>query len=152
MIPERRPYSYRDDPAVPPFPDDRPIIVFDGLCVMCSAWARFVLRHDARGRFRLLPTQTPLGRAIYRHYGLDPENYQTNLLIEGGRVFVKADGSIRMFVGLGAPWAAAAALRIVPLPWLDALYGVVARNRLKWFGTRQVCMLTAPGMADRFLG
>ena len=44
-----RPYSYRDDPAVPKFPDERPIIIFDGYCAMCSGFARFVLRHD-RGR------------------------------------------------------------------------------------------------------
>jgi transposase InsO family protein len=58
-------FSYRHDPAVPDFPDDRPIIVFDGHCVMCSGWANFVLRQDRKARYRLLPAQTPLGRALY---------------------------------------------------------------------------------------
>ena len=62
----REPFSYRSDPAVPKFPDDRPIIVFDGHCAMCSNWARFVLRHDANGVYRLLPAQSSLGRALYR--------------------------------------------------------------------------------------
>ena len=57
-------YSYRADPAVPDFPDDRPIIVFDGYCALCSGWARFVLRHDRRERYRLLAAQSPLGRAL----------------------------------------------------------------------------------------
>ena len=61
-------FSYRDDPAVPAFPDDRPLIVFDGVCVLCSASARFVLRHDEAGRFRLTAAQSSVGQALYRHH------------------------------------------------------------------------------------
>ena len=145
------PYSYRADPAVPAFADDRPVIVFDGHCALCSGWARFVLRNDRRGRYRLLPAQTPLGTAVYRHYGLDPVDYETNLLLQDGRLFVKSEGTIRMFEGLGLPWSLAAAFRILPLPWRDALYSVAARNRLKWFGRREVCFLGEAGWQDRFL-
>jgi predicted DCC family thiol-disulfide oxidoreductase YuxK len=145
------PYSYRADSVVPAFADDRPIIVFDGYCALCSGWARFVLRQDRRGRFRLLPAQTPLGRAIYVHYGLDPVDYETNLLIQDGRLHVKSEGTIRMFEGLGLPWSLMAVWRVLPLPWRDALYGVMARNRLKWFGRREVCFLGEAGWQDRFL-
>lgn len=145
------PYSYRGDPTVPDFPDDRPIIVFDGHCALCSGFARFVLRHDVSARYRLLPAQTPLGTALYRHYGLDPDDYRTNILLEGGRAYFKSEGSIRMFQGLGWPWRAAAVVRVLPRPWRDALYSVVARNRIRWFGRRDVCYLAEPGMADRFL-
>ncbi|MEX0591653.1 MAG: DCC1-like thiol-disulfide oxidoreductase family protein, partial [Xanthobacteraceae bacterium] len=58
---ERRPYSYRNDPSVPTFPDDRPIIIFDGYCALCAGWAQFVLRHDADAKYRLLSAQSPLG-------------------------------------------------------------------------------------------
>jgi predicted DCC family thiol-disulfide oxidoreductase YuxK len=57
----RPPYSYRGDPEVGAFPDDRPIIIFDGYCALCSGWAQFVLRHDARGVYRLVAAQTQLG-------------------------------------------------------------------------------------------
>jgi predicted DCC family thiol-disulfide oxidoreductase YuxK len=136
---------------VPAFADDRPVIVFDGHCALCSGWARFVLRHDRRGRYRLLPAQTPLGEAIYRHYGLDPVDYETNLLLEDGRLFMKSEGTIRMFEGLGLPWSLMAVGRVLPLAWRDALYGLVARNRIKWFGRREVCYLGDPGWTDRFL-
>ena len=111
-----------------------------------------MLRHDRRARYRLLPAQTTLGRAIYVHYGLDPVDYETNLLLDGGRLYVKSDGTIRMFEGLGAPWSWLAALRLLPLGWRDALYGIMARNRLKWFGRREACYLGEPGWSDRFLG
>jgi predicted DCC family thiol-disulfide oxidoreductase YuxK len=145
-------YSYRANPAVPSFADDQPIIVFDGHCVMCSAFARFVLRHDKAGRFRLLPAQTPLGEALYRHYGLDPHNYETNILIQDGRAWFKSEGSIRMARGLGAPWSFASVLRVLPLRWRDGLYELLARNRLRLFGRREVCYLAEPGMEGRFLG
>src|ERR1700682_462317 len=98
-----RAYSYRDDATVPSFPDDRPIFVFDGHCVLCSAAAQFVLRHDKRRRFRLLAAQTLLGAAIYSHYGLDSTNYQTNMVLEDGRAWLKSESSIRIFEGVGFP-------------------------------------------------
>jgi predicted DCC family thiol-disulfide oxidoreductase YuxK len=101
------PYSYKSDPAVPAFPDDRPIIIFDGHCVLCSRFARFVLRHDRRGVFRLTAAQTPLGQSLFRHIGLDPVNFETNVLLEDGQAYFKSDGTIRMFVHLGFPWSIA---------------------------------------------
>ncbi len=147
----REPYSYRDDPAVPRFPDDRPIIIFDGYCAMCSGWARFVLRHDRRGAYRLLPAQSPVGRALYVHYGLDPLDYETNILIENGVAWFKSEGSIRMAEGLGLPWRLAVVLRIFPRPLRDSLYNMVARNRLRIFGKRDTCYLADPKYLDRFL-
>ena len=76
----REAYSYRSDPALPRFPDDKPIIIFDGYCALCTGWAAFVLRHDHRHRYRLLTAQSELGRALYVHYGLNPEDYETNIL------------------------------------------------------------------------
>jgi predicted DCC family thiol-disulfide oxidoreductase YuxK len=147
----RKPHSWRDDPTVPPFPDDRPILIFDGHCVLCSSFAQFILRHDHRRRFRLLAAQTPLGVALYRHFDLDPTDYQTNILIEGGRAWLKSEGSIRVFERLGFPWSVMAIGRVLPLPVRDWLYEIVARNRLRWFGTRATCYLPDQSEADRFL-
>lgn len=147
----KSPYSYRDDPTVPDFPDDRPIIVFDGHCVFCSAWARLVLRFDRKGLFRLLPAQTPLGEALYRHYGLDPADYETNILIENGRARFKADGSMRMARLLGFPFALASVFRVLPGPVADWLYDLVAKNRYRLFGRSDVCYLPEAKYADRVL-
>lgn len=148
----REPYSWRDDATVPPFPDDRPILIFDGHCVLCSSFAQFILRHDRRRRFRLLAAQTPLGVALYRHFGLDPVDYDTNILIEEGRAWQKSESSIRVFERLGFPWSLMTASRVLPRPVRDRLYGTIARNRLRWFGTRATCYLPDPSEADRFLG
>lgn len=144
-------FSYRRDPNVPAFPDDKPIIVFDGHCALCSGWARFVIRRDPLGQFRLLPAQAPLGRALYAHYGLDTEDFETNILLDGGRAWFKLEGSIRMAERLGPPWSAAAVLRVLPERWQGALYDVVARNRLRLFGRLDVCHRPDPADAGRFL-
>jgi len=144
-------YSYRDDPNVPKFLDDKPIIVFDGYCALCSGFANFVTRHDTQKALRLLPAQSPLGEALYAHYGLKPDDYETNLLIENGRIRVKSDGSLAMFAYLGWPWKILSVGRVLPRPIRDWMYGIIARNRLRWFGQRDVCYLPRPEDADRFL-
>jgi predicted DCC family thiol-disulfide oxidoreductase YuxK len=143
-------YSYRADAHIPAFADDKPIIIFDGECVLCSGFAQFVLRHDRQQRFRLLMSQSPLGMALYRHYGLDPANYTTNILIKDGHAWFKSTGSIMMFVQLGLPWSLACVFRILPVPLRDKLYDIVAANRLRWFGQR-LCFVPSPADAERFL-
>jgi predicted DCC family thiol-disulfide oxidoreductase YuxK len=145
-------YSYRRDPAVPDFNDDRPIVVFDGYCALCSGWAQFILRHDHRRKYRLMRAQSPVGRALYVHYGLDPEDYETNILIDQGVASFKSEACIRMAEGLGWPWSLARVLRILPRALRDRLYGLVARNRLRVFGRRASCYVPGPGEGDRFLG
>ena len=148
----REAYSYRNDAAVPPFPDDHPILIFDGHCVLCSSFARFILRVDRRRRFRLMAAQSPLGIALYRHFGLHPTDYETNILIEDGWTWLKSEGSIRVFEELGWPWSLVSVARLLPRPVRDRLYEIVARNRLRWFGVRQTCFLPDPSHADRFIG
>jgi predicted DCC family thiol-disulfide oxidoreductase YuxK len=147
----RTPYSYRQDSAVPRFADDKPIIIFDGYCALCSGWAAFVLRHDTQAKYRLLSAQSPLGHALYVHYGLDPQDYETNILIADGVAWFRSEGSIRMAEGLGFPWSLAAVFRVLPMAWRDRMYATVARTRLKWFGKRDSCYLPDSRHADRFL-
>jgi len=136
---------------VPAFADDKAIVIFDGVCVMCSAFAQTMLTRDRAGVFRLLAAQSDLGAALYRHYGLDPVNYETNILIEDGRAWFRSEASIRIMARLGLPWSMAVLGRVLPLGWRDRLYEVVARNRLKWFGVRAQCYVPRPEDASRFL-
>jgi predicted DCC family thiol-disulfide oxidoreductase YuxK len=148
---KRTPFEYRADAAVPAFRDDRPIIVFDGKCVLCSAFAQFVLRKDRDARFRLLAAQSALGEALYRHFGLDPVKYETYILLDKGIAHFRSEAAIRIFEGLGGAWRLAFLCRICPRPLRDALYDLVARNRLRWFGARATCYVPDQSQADRFL-
>jgi predicted DCC family thiol-disulfide oxidoreductase YuxK len=147
----KEPYSWRSDPDVPAFPDQYPLVVFDGECVLCSANARFVLGRDRRRRFRLTTAQGPLGAALYRHFGLPSDEEGTILVIDRGRLLTDSDAALAIPAGLGWPWRIAAAARIVPRPLRDRAYRMIARNRFRWFGRRETCWLPAPADSDRIL-
>lgn len=144
-------FSYRADPSVPAFADGQPIIVFDGACALCSGLVQFVLRHDKAGRYRFLPAQSALGHALYVHYGLDPEAYESNILLQDGVAWFKSEGCIRIAEGLGAPWSLAAALRLLPVPMRDWLYERIARNRFRLFARRDTCFVPGAEFSGRFL-
>jgi predicted DCC family thiol-disulfide oxidoreductase YuxK len=130
---------------------DRPIILFDAECVLCSRNAQFVLAHDREGRFRLASMQGEVGAGLYRKYGMDPRNPDTILLIEGDRVRRDSDAVLRIYEGLGFPWRAASVLRLVPAFLRDPVYRWVARNRYRLFGKRETCWVAPPEYRDRLL-
>ena len=143
--------SYRSDPAVPAFPDDRPVIIFDGQCALCSGFVGFILKHDRHKRFRLAPAQSKLGAALYAHYAKAGRDYETHMLIENGEASFKSTAAIRMVEILGPPWSLTALARVVASPLRDWVYDRVARNRIFWFGARQTCFTPPPQDVDRFL-
>ena len=98
-----------------------------------------------------MAAQTPLGQAIYRHFDLDPVNFETYVLLEEGRALLKSAAAIRIVARLGFPWSLVKVLGYMPRTLLDRLYDVVARNRLRWFGSRSQCFLADPAHRDRFL-
>lgn len=120
----------------------RSIILFDALCVLCSANAQFVLRHDHRRRFLLASVQGEAGRALCRRHGIDPGDPDTIIVVTGEQALRDSNAVLAIYAGLGQPWSAAAAvLRLVPRMIRDPLYRWVARNRYRLFGRREVCWL-----------
>ena len=144
-------YSYRADPSVPPFPDDKVLVVFDGVCVLCSGFARFILARDTGFAFRLATAQSPLGQALYRHYGLDDDAFETNLMVADGRAHAKLDTVALAASRLGGAWRLLAVLRLIPRPLADWLYDAIARNRYRLFGRTEACMMPPPQWHDRFI-
>jgi len=128
-----------------------PIIVFDAMCVLCSANATFILRHDRVGRFRLASMQEDVGAALYRQFGIDPANPETLIVVEGNKALRNSDAVLAIWAGLDRPWNALAAFRIVP-HWLrDPVYRWIARHRYRLFGRRSTCWLPTAEQARRIL-
>lgn len=148
---EMPPYSYRSDPQVPPFPDDKGLIVFDGVCALCTGSARFVLKRDPAFRFRLATAQSPLGQALFRHYGLNAETFETNLVLIDGRAYAKLDSVAEVCQRLSGFWALLSALRLLPRSLGDWLYDRIALNRYTLFGRTDRCMIPQRQWRARFL-
>ncbi|CUS46082.1 MAG: DCC1-like thiol-disulfide oxidoreductase family protein [Pseudomonadota bacterium] len=128
-----------------------PVIVFDALCVLCSANARFVLKHDRREHFRLASMQGETGAALYRRFGIDPANPETIILVDGDDIRRDSDAVLAIYAGLRWPWRAAAVLRLVPRLLRDPVYRLIARNRYRLFGRRETCWLPTAEQARRVL-
>lgn len=135
------------DPAS--LPD--PLILFDGQCRLCHGMVRFVLRRDRRGRFHFAALQSPLAQDLCGRFGHDAASLQSVAVWHGGQLLLRSDATIQIARELGWPWRAAAVLRLLPRPLRDWGYGVVARNRYRWFGSRQSCALPEPEHRHRFL-
>lgn len=149
---ESAPYSYRADSFVPAFDDAAPLIVFDGVCVLCSGFVRFVLRFDRARRFRFTLAQGPLGQALYRHYRLDPVEFETNLVIREGVVYSKLGAFAVVLNEFGGAWKLLALIRFIPQPVSDWLYDRIAKNRYRIFGRTESCMVPGDDIRSRFIG
>jgi predicted DCC family thiol-disulfide oxidoreductase YuxK len=137
----RAAYSYRDDPSVPPFPDDKAVIVYDGVCILCSTAMRAIARRDTAGRYRFISGQSALGQALFRHYELEPGDFETVLLIEDGRAWGKLDMVRRVAAGIGGAWRLFGLFSILPGGAQDWCYDRIAKNRYRLFGRSDVCMV-----------
>lgn len=128
-----------------------PIIVFDAECILCTANAQFVLRHDRARHFRLASMQKEAGASLYRRFGIDPGNPESMIVVEGDRLLRDSDAILAIYGGLGWPWKAVCLLRLVPRFLRDPVYRWLARNRHRLFGRRETCWIPSPEDRDRML-
>ena len=127
------------------------LILYDGDCVLCSNWFRFVAQRDVDRKFLFTAIQSPYGRRLATRYGIDPDNPQSNAVLIDGKVNLKSDSALAAISNLpGYAW--------VQLFWLlpkrlrDPLYSMIARNRYRWFGKNETCWLGGTKYADRVIG
>lgn len=142
-------YSYRGDPTVPPFDDGRALFVFDGVCVLCSGGASRLMHVDRWAKVNFTSMQGVLGQALYRHYGVDPD--ESYLLIANGRAFTASRGYLELCAIMGGFWHLLRVGALVPEGWRDALYASIARNRYRWFGRAEYCARLTPEQRARLV-
>lgn len=134
-----------------PTPTSGPIVVFDAMCVLCSANAQFVLANDKVGRFRLASMQGDVGAALFTRFGIDPTDPDTIIVVDGDTVWRNSDAVLAIYSGLGWPWRAAAIFKLVPRFIRNPIYRFIATNRYRIFGKRETCWLPNPEQARRVL-
>jgi predicted DCC family thiol-disulfide oxidoreductase YuxK len=127
------------------------IVVFDAQCLLCDGWVRFLLRHDKHQRLRFASIQGAQGLALLQRAGLQVEGLQTLLLVDGERSWQHTAAILRILHELGGFWRLAWLGWLVPAPIRDALYRWLARNRYRWFGRSETCLLPPADAAWRFL-
>jgi predicted DCC family thiol-disulfide oxidoreductase YuxK len=128
-----------------------PTILFDGVCNLCNGFVQFVINHDPKGHFHFAALQSDTGQEVLRTHGLPTEQFNTVLLLEGGRLYTRSTAALRIARHLSGGWSWLYFLVIVPKFLRDPLYNWVSRNRYRWFGQQESCMLPTPELKTRFL-
>lgn len=140
---------------------ESPVILFDGTCVLCNRWVRFVIARDPEARFRFAALQSDAGRRMLAETteavtatsaGGATSWPDSILLLEEGRVWMRSDAALRIARQLCGPsrWMAAP-VGLLPRPLRDALYDFVARHRYRWFGRNDACAVLTPALRSRVI-
>ena len=129
----------------------RAVVLFDGVCNLCNGFVRFVIPRDPLDHIRFAALQSEAARRLMAPTGVTRGDADSIVLVEGERAFVRSEAALRIARQLRFPWPLLYGLVVVPRPIRDWAYDIVARNRYRWFGRRDVCMMPGPETQDRFL-
>ena len=127
------------------------IVLFDGVCNYCNGRVNFVIKHDKKDRFRFAALQSEVGKAILEKYHVPAVDMSSFVLIEDGKYYLRSTAALRLLKRLGGIYSLLYAFIIVPRFLRDGVYNYVARNRYKWFGKMESCMVPTKEVRGRFL-
>nr|WP_298846295.1 DCC1-like thiol-disulfide oxidoreductase family protein [uncultured Ruegeria sp.] len=126
------------------------LIVFDGECVLCSGFFRFMLKRDLRQSFQFATAQSPLGQKLFCDLGLPTQGFQTNLVIVEGAVYQHLDAFAAAMRQLPGLWPLLSVCRFLPSFVKNPVYHLIARNRYSVFGRFATCLMPGPDVKARF--
>ncbi|WP_312473132.1 thiol-disulfide oxidoreductase DCC family protein [Neobacillus sp.] len=126
------------------------IILFDGVCNLCNSSVQFIIKRDTKGNFKFASLQGATGQKLLEKYGLNTD-INSFVFIENERIFVKSTGALRVCRNLNGSWKMLSAFLVLPRFIRDFFYEIIVKNRYKWFGKKETCMLPLPEWKNRFL-
>ena len=127
-----------------------PILLFDGVCNLCNHFVQFVIKHDTQARFRFASLQSEIGQEILSQKKLDTQ-LNTVVLFDNKKVYTYSSVPLQMTLHLGGWWKVLYPLIFIPRFLRDTVYNWIARNRYKWYGKKESCMIPTPALKARFL-
>ncbi|MFD2044231.1 thiol-disulfide oxidoreductase DCC family protein [Ornithinibacillus salinisoli] len=126
------------------------IILFDGECNFCDQSVQFILKRDSKAHYQFASLQSEAGKRLVNEYDV-PNQLDSMILMDGKKYYTKSTAALRICGKLDGLWKIFYGLLIIPRPIRDVFYGILAKNRYKWFGKKDSCMLPSPEVRDRFL-
>ena len=128
-----------------------PVILFDGVCNFCNYWVRFAIRRDKKKKLKFAALQGDTAKLLLPRYGISLNRLSSVIFIDAGKVYTQSSAAIRICRHLDGGWKLFYGLMIIPKFIRDAFYNIIARNRYKWFGKKEECMVPTPEQKERFL-
>jgi len=130
--------------------NDRPVLLFDGVCRFCNGFVNFTIRRDPTARFLFAPLQSETGRRLLARCGL-ADDLSTFVYVENDRCYDRSTAILQVVRGLSGLWPILYVLIVVPRPIRDAIYRAVATNRYRLLGKDNQCFVPTPDVRRRFL-
>lgn len=130
---------------------DQAVVLFDGVCTLCDNTVQFILKRDKKGYFQFASLQSEAGQELLKKYNLPTEDFDSFILLEHGELYQRSTGALRVCRRLGGGWPLLYVFIIVPTFIRNTVYNWVARNRYRWFGKKDACMMPKPEWKERFL-
>lgn len=131
--------------------NEQPIILFDGVCNFCNSAVNFVIKRDKKGRLFFTPLQGSTGRQLLKQYDLPLTEMNSFVFIDKGKAYTRSTASLKVCRYLSGLWPLCYGFIIVPAFIRNGIYDWISRNRYKWFGVREQCMIPTPDVKARFL-
>jgi predicted DCC family thiol-disulfide oxidoreductase YuxK len=127
------------------------IVLFDGVCNLCNGAVRFIVARDPDARYRFAALDSDAARAVLRQIGVRTTLPDSIVLVDNTGVSSRSTAALRIARRLTFPWPLLYVFMLVPRPLRDAVYDFVARNRYRWFGRQELCLVPTPDLRGRFL-
>jgi predicted DCC family thiol-disulfide oxidoreductase YuxK len=127
------------------------IVLFDGVCHLCMSTVQFIIKRDPHGYFTFASLQSTIGRRLVAEHGLQPDALDTFIVVEGSRCFTRSDAALRVVQHFSGCWSLLRVLSLIPKSTRDWGYTVIARNRYRWFGRQETCLVPSRDILNRFL-
>ena len=133
-------------------PQNKKIILFDGVCNLCDTAVQFVIEHDKKDQFRFVALQSELGQQILKHIGINPANIDSVILYQPGiAYYYKSAAAIEIARSLGGFLHFGTIFKLIPTGIRNQLYDYVAKNRYKWYGKKETCLIPTEEQKVKFL-
>ena len=133
-------------------PENKKIILFDGVCNLCDKSVQFIIKHDKKNVFRFVALQSDLGKKIIKHIGIDTTKTDSIILYQPGKAyFYKAEAALKIAKELGGIYIVLSLFSVLPNSLSNLIYDWIAKNRYKWYGKKDECMIASAEMKDKFL-
>ena len=129
----------------------RTIILFDGICNLCNASVRFILKHDNKNKFLFASLQSDAAHKLLLHFNYNNAKMMSIVLIDDNKVYDKSTAILKIGEKLGSPWRLFYFFIILPKGFRDFVYNIIAKNRYRWFGKKESCLIYGDEYKNRFI-
>jgi len=133
-------------------PEHKKLVLFDGVCNLCNASVLYIIKHDKKDMFRFAPLQSEIGNAIVEEHGINTAKVDSIILYSKEKgIRHKSSAALRIAKELGFPRNLSAVFIVVPTFIRNWVYDLIARNRYKWYGKKDECMIPSPELQKKFI-